>query len=101
MATYAKLDLVSIDAWRECEGGWTWNTSYRLEAGIWLEESRLTPRKILSFLRKAGYLTDASKGRVRVEEIPTFEPFYEIQDKNTGEPLLALQGEWKETRESE
>lgn len=98
--TYAKLELVSIDAWREYEGGWTWNNAFRVESDIWLHESRLTSRKILAFLRRAGYLTEYSKGRVRVEEIPTFEPFFEIQDKNTGEPLFALQGEWKTERES-
>jgi hypothetical protein len=97
--TYAKLEILSIDAWREREGGWTWNNAFRLESDIWLEESRLTPRKILSFLRRAGYLSDASKGKVRVEELPTFEPMYEIQLASTGEPLFALQGEWRKTRD--
>lgn len=96
MATYAKLDLVSIDAWRECEGGWIWNQSYLVESGIYLESSRLTPRKIFAFLRRAGFLTPESKGRVRLEEIPAFEPIFEIQDRVTGEPLLALQGIWVE-----
>lgn len=84
------LTLLTIDAWRDPDGGWTWNAWYKLEAGIFLTDP--TPRKVLAFLRRAGYLTEASKGRVRVDMGREYmdATLIEIQNKNTGEPLLAL-----------
>lgn len=88
MPSYHIFDLVSIDAWAESEGGWRWNDAHRLEEGIVFGEEMLTPRKILKALREWGYLSEASKGRVRfVGAWPTIE----IQNKSNGEPLLALQ----------
>ncbi len=79
--------LLSIDAWKECEGNWTWNSWYSLESDIYFAESELTPRKILASLRKWGYLTEQSKGRLSIDD-----DGYNlvIQDKDTFEPLLAL-----------
>lgn len=81
------FELRSIDAWREREGGWTWNTSYKLEGGICFDTAALKPRIILKKLREWGYLTGHSKGRVRVQDD---DSVIEIQDKGTGKPLLAL-----------
>lgn len=84
---YIKFELRSIDAWRDTEGVWMWNESYRLEDGIVFEESELTTRKILKALRAWKYLSQKSKGMVTV----CYDgDIYEIQDKNTHEPLLAL-----------
>lgn len=83
---YLQVDLISIDAWRDCET-WTWNQWHTVEKDIYFAESELTPRKILAFLRKSGFLTDHSKGRLRVEDDGYN---YVIEDRNTGEPLLAL-----------
>ena len=81
-------ELRSIDAWRGGEGGWEWNDSYVLEDEVvFCGEAALTPRSILSFLRRIGYLSSNSKGRVRVVNE---WPLIEIQNHNTGEPLLAL-----------
>lgn len=85
--SYTRFNLLSIDAWRECEGGWTWNQWYSLETDIYLAESQLTPRKIFSALRKWGYLTSESKGRVSIDDDGHN---IVIQDKDTFEPLLAL-----------
>ena len=83
---FVKLTLLSVDAWRECEG-WTWNNWHILEEGIYFGEDCLTPRKILAFLRKADYLSDASKGRMAIED-----DGYNlvVENKDTGEPVLAL-----------
>lgn len=81
------FELRSIDAWREREGGWTWNDSFKLEGGICFDTAALKPRTILKKLREWGYLTDHSKGRVRVQDD---DSVIEIQDKGTGKPLLAL-----------
>lgn len=88
--THVKFELRSIDAWRGYEGGWVWNASYFLEEGIYMQEGRITPRRICSKLREMGYLSDASKGRIKVDFSPSFEYLIEIQDKNTGEPLFCL-----------
>ena len=84
---YIKMDLLSIDAWREFGGGWTWNQWYKLESDIFMAESELTPRKILAFLRKSDYLTSASKGKLSIDD-----DGYNIviQNKDTFEPILAL-----------
>ncbi len=83
---YLKTDLLSIDAWRDSEG-WNWNQWYTVEKGIYFAVSELTPRKILAYLRKAGFLTAESKGRLRVEDDGYN---YVIEDRNTSEPILAL-----------
>ena len=83
---YLKCTLLSIDAWRY-NYDWTWNAWHKLEDDIFIMESETTPRKILAMLRKWGFLTDASKGRLSIDD-----DGYNIviHDKNTLEPLLAL-----------
>ena len=85
---YTRFNLLSIDAWRECEGGWTWNAWYNVEKDIYFAESQLTPIKVLRALRKWGFLTEQSKGRLSLDD-----DGYNIviQDKNTLEPILALE----------
>jgi hypothetical protein len=85
--TYTRCNLLSIDADRTYEGGWNWNAWYNIEKDIYFAESELTARKILSLLRKWGFLTEQSKGRLSIDD-----DGYNIviQDKNTFEPLLAL-----------
>jgi hypothetical protein len=90
MTDYTTFKILSIDAWREPEGGWTWNNAHTLEEGVMFSNDQLTPRRILAALRKWGYLTSESKGRCRVDDGGTCGDLYEIQDKNTGKPLLAL-----------
>lgn len=82
-----KADILSIDAWKEAEGGWTWNNSFYAEKDIYIDESMLTPRKIFKLLRKLDILSEYSKGKVSLEEQ---WPIFEIQNKNTFEPLFAL-----------
>ena len=83
---FIKFDLLSIDAWRDCEG-WSWNQWFTVETGIYFEERELTPRKILAALRKWGFLTEESKGRLAINDD---QYNIVIEDKNTHEPLLAL-----------
>ena len=84
---YTRFNLLSIDAWRECEGGWTWNQWYTVEKDIYFAESELTPRKVLKALRKWGFLTEQSKGKLSLDD-----DGYNIviQNKDTFEPILAL-----------
>jgi len=84
---YSKFKLVSIDAWRDCDG-WSWNNWFEIEDDIYFSEDSLTPRKIAAFLRKMGVLTEQSKGQIRVDM--SCDECIEIQDKNTFEPIFAL-----------
>ena len=77
---------MSIDAWKE-EWCWTWNASYIVERDIVFEEDAITPRRVLSLLRKMGLLTEESKGRVKVSDE---WPLIEVQLKSNGMPLFAL-----------
>jgi hypothetical protein len=82
---FTKFTLLSIDAYKD--DSWQWNAWYTLEDDIFINETELTPRKVLAMLRKWGFLTDASKGRLSVED-----DGYNIviQDRKTFEPILAL-----------
>lgn len=84
---YYKADLVSIDAWKE-DGGWTWNASYTVERDIIMADSAITARKVVKMLRKRDFLTQASKGKVRVEM--GLWPLVEVQLKSNRMPLYAL-----------
>ena len=84
---YYRADLVSIDAWRGYEG-WTWMDSLVVERDIIMAESTITPRKVTKMLRKMDFLSDASKGKVRVEM--GLWPLVEVQLKSNRMPLYAL-----------
>lgn len=84
---YYKADLVNIDAWKE-DGCWTWNASYTVERDIVMADSAITARKVTRMLRDMGFLTQASKGKVRVEM--GLWPLVEVQLKSNGRPLFAL-----------
>ena len=84
---FYKAELRSIDALREFEGGWTWNASYTLGNPIMFREDGITTRQILKALRQLNYLSDYSKGKMRVEDA---WPIIEIQMRGTHEPVFAL-----------
>ena len=87
------LSVLSIDAWRDDGNGWTWN-NWRAIGSPWLwAQDELTPRKILRRLRDADILRPTSVAKLRVEVCADDGPdgtLIEIQDRKTGEPLLAL-----------
>ena len=82
-------ELFSIDAWRS-ECGWDWNNMFSLDKDIYIGSDSITPRKIFKLLRN-GYLSDYSKGKVRLDDTG-FDLV--IEDKNTGEPIFALRPQW-------
>jgi len=84
-----KFKLASVDAWNDGDG-WYWNNQYMLNDDLSFTEKDLTTRKILSSLRKMNYLSDASKGRVTIEDISDVDYCFEIQDRKTREPLFCL-----------
>ena len=89
MLTTNAYTLLSIDAWRD-ECGWYWNNKFLVEEDIVITPET-TNRSLLKFMRRNGWLTEASKGRVRIEDTGYD---IEIQDRNTGEPLFAFRPQW-------
>lgn len=95
--------VLSIDAWREPEGGWTWNDVHVLRQSITPMEidsfyvmnkagsyRKLSARRVLAWLRARGILSSQSAGRVRVEDNGHC---IEIQARGTYEPLIAIEHE--------
>lgn len=66
---------------------WEYNDLNTLRKAQAFKVADLTSRKILRFLRKNLWLTDFSKGRVKVESVGED---IEIIDKNSGRPLICL-----------
>lgn len=62
-----KFKILSIDAWREgCD--WSWNQWYNvgeIDTDIVNIDNK---RALLKFMRDEGYLSDASKGRVYIDD---------------------------------
>ena len=88
---YIKFNLLSVDAIKEPEGYWAWDNAYFIERDICIQESEITPRKIAKMLRKWGYLTEQSKGKIKVDMHPeTMSWFIEILDASNDKPILAL-----------
>ena len=79
--------LISIGARRDCYGLWTWN-DIRCCGCISLDDDRISPRYVFKLLRDMGYLSEYSKGKVRMEEYGECD--IEIQNRKTLEPLFAL-----------
>ena len=99
--TNAFATLVSIDGWRNSCGGWDWNDQHKLREysreelePVLGEHDKNRPRRIFAFLRAEGYLSDKSKGRVRLDVSGSDPDYLTIEDKNTGEPIFALIVGW-------
>jgi len=90
LTTENTYTLLSIDAWRyDC--GWTWNNMFTVEEDIYLS-SDTSNRALLKFMRRNGWLSESSKGRVHIEDTGYD---IEIQDRNTGMPVFAFRPQWE------
>ena len=84
------IEIRSVEAWREPEGGWTYNNSFvicREECKKLLLSPDMNNRKLLKFLRDMDILSLESKGRVKVFE---YWPYVEIQLKGTSQPIIQI-----------
>lgn len=63
----ATYKLLSIDAWREADGGWNWN-NWHTVGHVPTAYADMPARALLRALRTDGYLSAASAGRVAVED---------------------------------
>lgn len=79
------MQLLSIDAIREADGGWSWNQWFK--AGDVPQEHTTTPRKLLTFLRRGGWLRSSTTGKLAVED-----DGYNlvVVSRHTAEPLYAV-----------
>ena len=89
--------LVSIDAWASDDGegrSWSWNQSFNLREYTAKQVAHILadhkPRSVCAFLRREGYLSAESAGKVRVDYAGSDPDYITIEDKNTGEPIFAF-----------
>jgi hypothetical protein len=82
------FNVLSIDAWRDPEGGWTWNQWF--QAGkLTIEANDLSNnRKVLKALRDEGILGLMTGGQVAVEDDGNN---IVVMWKGTREPLFAIE----------
>lgn len=80
------MRILSIDAWRNPEGGWTWNSWHHV-GDVEPETLNLSTRKRLAKLRADGYRMP-NPGYAAVED-----DGYNliITLRTTGEPVLAIE----------
>ena len=83
--------ILSIDAWRDTEGGWFWNASYKIDTIARTEVENYTARKLLKYMRNANFLSNASKGRVAIEDDGDY---ITIINRDNGCPLFAIVCDW-------
>ena len=92
--------LVSIDAWRNSCGGWDRNNQFKLCKYTHEEVSAIlvgeNPRKIFGFLRREGYLSAKSVGKLRLDVAGSEPDYFTIENKNTCEPIFAFIVDWSE-----
>jgi hypothetical protein len=71
-------------------GVWTWNNMFTIEEDVYIDP-KLTNRQLLKFMRESGWLSEQSKGKIRIEDTGYD---IEIQNRNTYEPLYAFRPQW-------
>jgi len=67
MTTEKTVRVLSIDAWRDSEGGWTWNNWFDVGRAP-IDVCNYTPRRLLAWFRAEGYLRADSAGRCAIED---------------------------------
>lgn len=80
--------ILSIDAWREPDGGWQWNAWYDTGERFPRILIDAKPRAILRWMRDNGLLSAASAGRMALDD-----DGYNIVAvaKGTHEPIFAIE----------
>lgn len=84
------MKILSIDAWKD-NCGWYWNNFYTI-GNISKEDFKKldTNRKILKYLRDEDYLSEASKGKLAIENDDD-EYNIVIVARDNGMPLIAIE----------
>lgn len=81
MVTY---NVFSIDAVRD-ENGWSWNDKFKMDDfQVQLDDTTVSnSRKLLKLCREQGWLTEQSKGKVKVDYVNGDNEIIEVINKNT------------------
>jgi hypothetical protein len=83
-----QASILNIDAWRDAEGWW-WNNWWKIgNISVTDLEKCNTPRKLFTWLRKEGFLTLDSAGKLRLEDD---QHNFVVVRKRDGMPLLAIE----------
>ena len=80
------MRILQIDAWREAEGGWTWNDWFHV-GDTEAETLSLPPRKLFAKLRAEGYRMPAPGYAAAEDDGHNLT----IIHRHTGEPVLAIE----------
>jgi len=81
-----RCELYAIEGWRMPEG---WMSNQEFFLTMFPAEWRdLTPRRLLAMLRRDGYLTESSKGKVSLETFGMDPETLQVTARGTGEPLF-------------
>jgi len=83
------MKVLSVDAWAEPGGGWSWNEWHHV-GNISKEEfeSLTDNRKIIAWFREEGFLGDGSRGKVAVDDD---QYNIVIVKKSNRQPLFAIE----------
>lgn len=78
--------VLSVEAWRNADGGWDWN-DWRRVGTVPVTVCEFKPRALLAYMRANGFLGPKSAGRCAVED-----DGYNvvILARGTREPVFAL-----------
>jgi hypothetical protein len=83
------IDILSIDAWGDPDGCWTWNQWFKVGEISKEEFEKLsTTRSVLKWFRENGYLTERSVGKVGVDDD---QYNLVIIDRRNKRPLFAIE----------
>ncbi len=81
-----EYELRGIDAWQEEENCWTWNESWHIATVSIPANVKDIKKALLYRMRKAEIIS--KPGRTKLVNIDG--SMYELQDRKTGEPLVAF-----------
>jgi hypothetical protein len=85
-----RLAILSIDAWADGDGGWTWN-GWRCVGYVdcaTFEAAGRNPRALLRFMREQGFLSLSSAGLCAVDDD---QHNLVIVGRRTREPMFAIE----------
>lgn len=79
--------VLRIDAWRDADGGWSWNQWWNV-GSVDASVVDMKPRAMLRAMREAGFLSADSCGRIAIDD-----DGYNIVilARSTLEPLFAIE----------
>lgn len=82
------MNILSIDAWNYGDDGWRWNNWYKIETISKDEFERIKKEEgFIQWFINEGYVKNFP------DKLEIYDDGYnvEIQDKETGEPLFAIE----------